>query len=191
MVRLITGFLLLAICGCGNVQPIAKATTPEIASVGDTVILDASATLLDRDATYLWTIDSAPSGSTATIANPRAAKTSFVPDLPGRYTCTVTVANEDFRDVTSIIVTVIPAVADGVTEVGVLVIHSVDTLLGWQIGRTLAEAADLVALEYPSLVTGWNDGTIIATLINVPIADTPHPELYRVVDWVVELIPAP
>ncbi|AMV70466.1 hypothetical protein JCM30471_24610 [Desulfuromonas carbonis] len=188
MLRLITGFLLLALCGCGNVQPIAKATTPEIASVGDTVILDASATLLDRDSTYLWTIDSAPSGSTATIANPHAAKTSFVPDLPGRYTCTVTVANEDFSDVTSIIVTVIPAVADGVTEVGVLVIHSVDTLLGWQIGRTLAEAADLVALEYPTLVTGWNDGTIIATLINVPI---PHPELYRVVDWTVELILTP
>ncbi|AMV70470.1 hypothetical protein JCM30471_24650 [Desulfuromonas carbonis] len=191
MVRRITGILLLALCGCGNVQPIAKATTPEIAAVGDTVMLDASATLLDRDATYLWTLDSAPSGSTATIANPRAARTSFVPDLPGRYSFTVTVSNEDFSDATSIVVTVIPAVADGVTEVGVLVIHSVDTLLGWQIGRTLDEAVDLVALEYPNLVADWNDGTVIASLINVPIADTPHPELYRVVDWTVELIPAP
>ncbi len=136
MCRLFSALLLLVFCGCGNVQPIAKATTPEIATVGDTVILDASPTVLDRDSSYLWTLDAAPSGSTATIANPNAATTSFVPDLPGRYTCTVTVTNEDFSDATSIDVTVIPAVADGVTEVGVLVIHSVDTLLGWQIGRT-------------------------------------------------------
>ncbi|QYF95378.1 PKD domain-containing protein [Massilia sp. PAMC28688] len=57
----------------------------------------ASAALsFDQDSgalTYSWAIDSAPAGSTATIAAPAAANLAFTPDVAGEYTASVTVSD--------------------------------------------------------------------------------------------------
>jgi hypothetical protein len=70
-----------------NVQPVANAGTSQSARVGETVTLNGSGS---SDAngdplTFRWAITSFPTGSGATIANPIAMITTFVPDLAGTY----------------------------------------------------------------------------------------------------------
>ena len=70
-----------------NVQPVANAGTSQSARVGETVTLNGSGS---SDAngdplTFRWAITSFPTGSGATIANPTATVTTFVPDLAGTY----------------------------------------------------------------------------------------------------------
>jgi hypothetical protein len=70
-----------------NLPPVANAGTSKSGIVGETVTLDGSGSH-DPDGdpiTYQWSFTSVPSGSTATIASPTSAVTSFVPDLPGAY----------------------------------------------------------------------------------------------------------
>jgi len=189
MIRKLGFLAVLFLSACGYPQPNAQVKNPDVVTVGKSVALDASGSYLDRDSTYTWTLDKAPYGSTAAIDNQHAKVTSITPDLPGQYQATITIANKVWSDSQTITITAIPELADGVTEVGVLVIHNQDTILGWQIGHTIDEAGTIIALQYPSLVTGWGDGSVKADIVNVPIADTSHPELYQVVDWNVELIP--
>jgi|GEM_PF-1892302 len=189
MLKTILYLSILLLAGCGYAQPIINTSSPDVATVGDTVTLDASKTVRDDDTTYTWTIDKAPYNSTATIDNPHAKRTTFTPDVVGRYEITITVANEVWSDTETITLTVIPELADGVNEIGVLVLHNEDTLLGWQIGYTLDEASQIIALEYPSLVDGWGEGGVVATVINVPVANLSRPELYQVVNWEVGLKP--
>jgi K319-like protein len=70
-----------------NVQPVANAGTSQSASVGEAVSLDGSSSSdANGDAlTFRWSITSFPGGSVATIANPTAMITTFVPDLAGTY----------------------------------------------------------------------------------------------------------
>jgi hypothetical protein len=70
-----------------NVQPVANAGTSQSARVGETVTLNGSGS---SDAngdplTFRWAITSFPNGSVATIADPTAMITTFVPDLAGTY----------------------------------------------------------------------------------------------------------
>jgi len=70
-----------------NVKPVANAGTSQSVNVGQTAILDGSASSdANGDAlTYSWSFISMPAGSQATIADPGASNTSFVPDLAGTY----------------------------------------------------------------------------------------------------------
>jgi hypothetical protein len=72
----------------GNVQPLANAGNDKAAVVGATVVLDGSgSTDANNDPlTFLWSFTTTPAGSGATILDPAAAQTSFVPDVPGLYT---------------------------------------------------------------------------------------------------------
>lgn len=70
-----------------NSPPIANAGPDQTAFVGQLVQLDGSgSTDIDGDAlTYMWSIVSAPEGSTATIQNPDSVKPTFRPDIHGDY----------------------------------------------------------------------------------------------------------
>jgi hypothetical protein len=70
-----------------NVQPVANAGTSQSAQAGETVTLNGSGSF-DANGdplTFSWAITSFPAGSGATIADPGAMITTFVPDLAGTY----------------------------------------------------------------------------------------------------------
>lgn len=60
--------------------------------IGSSVSVDASASLPmnDPDATFSWSFDSRPSGSSASFADPAAKSTSFVPDVSGTFVVRLT-----------------------------------------------------------------------------------------------------
>ncbi|MGF1526864.1 MAG: PKD domain-containing protein [Candidatus Competibacterales bacterium] len=67
--------------------PVADAGLDQAAALGDTVVLDASAST-DRDGPFLayhWEIVEAPAGSGATLDDPEAVKPTLTLDRPGTY----------------------------------------------------------------------------------------------------------
>lgn len=89
--------LALAACGGGadvtpaNQPPTAIAGPNQTVTLGDTVTLAGSGTDPEKDPlSYLWTF-TRPDGSGASLTNTKAATPTFVPDLAGVYTGSLTV----------------------------------------------------------------------------------------------------
>lgn len=81
--------------------PIADAGINQDAVVGSTVTLNGSATDPDGDElTYSWSITTSPSGSNATVTNANTKNASFVPDVAGSYTVTLSVSDGTHGTVT-------------------------------------------------------------------------------------------
>lgn len=82
-----------------NVKPIANPGTSQSVTVGTTVPLDGSgsADANGDTLTYQWTLSSVPTGSSASIADPDAKITSFVPDVAGTYVVQL-VVNDGYID---------------------------------------------------------------------------------------------
>ncbi len=91
-------YVLLALSACGdnssssdssseNYSPVADAGSDQNVNINDTVTLDGSASsdadgdLLD----FLWTIASAPGGSTSTLSDETAVNPTFTVDVEGDY----------------------------------------------------------------------------------------------------------
>ena len=81
--------------------PSVVVTVPDTARVGSAVTVTADATegsgTIDSDSGYLWTISSAPTGSSADIASGQGTDSAtFVPDRSGDYTitCEITDSND-------------------------------------------------------------------------------------------------
>ncbi len=76
-----------------NVTPVADAGLDRIVVVGDLVALDGSGSSdVDGDPlSYLWTLDAAPAGSLAAVADPTSVTATLEPDLVGAYTVSLTV----------------------------------------------------------------------------------------------------
>lgn len=70
-----------------------------------------------RSLSYSWTLDSRPSGSTATIPIGSAAQLSFTPDLPGLYTASLIVSDGPLKSAASFSVRVL-ASSSQTTELG-------------------------------------------------------------------------
>jgi len=80
--------------GNGNASPVVNTTINTSAAVGVQVSLTATATDPDGDTLqYLWSIISAPTGSTATLANADRPVSTFTPDLEGSYTVQLVVSD--------------------------------------------------------------------------------------------------
>jgi hypothetical protein len=94
-----------------NVAPVANAGSTQNVFTGTRVTLDGSdSTDANSDAlTYAWTLNSAPSGSTATLSSAAAVKPTFVADLAGSYVFTL-VVNDGTVDSAPATVTVTAAV---------------------------------------------------------------------------------
>ncbi len=70
-----------------NSVPVANAGADQTGVVGDTLVLDGSASI-DADSgalTYQWSLIAVPAGSGATLADPTAVMPSFYVDLLGQY----------------------------------------------------------------------------------------------------------
>lgn len=83
--------------GTLNSAPTGSAGTGKTMLLGETISFDEAAAS-DSDAsdslTYQWSITSAPTGSTAAIANSTSLTgASFTPDVPGDYTAQLTVSD--------------------------------------------------------------------------------------------------
>ncbi len=75
-----------------NSPPVANAGPPQTVNLGDTVTLDGSgSTDVDGDTlTYSWVL-TPPGGSLAVLSNPNVVKPTFVADVAGNYSATLTV----------------------------------------------------------------------------------------------------
>ncbi|MBI2876791.1 MAG: PASTA domain-containing protein, partial [Candidatus Tectomicrobia bacterium] len=71
-----------------NDSPTANAGPDQTALVGTLLTLDGSGSFdpNGQPLTYLWTLPSAPAGSSAALSDPTSATPTFTPDLPGLYT---------------------------------------------------------------------------------------------------------
>ncbi|MEM9388888.1 MAG: hypothetical protein AAGA02_00360 [Bacteroidota bacterium] len=96
---LIVGLLAFAGCGDDDEDPAptgltADAGPDQTVDLGETVTLAGSATDAAGGTVILtWAITSSPTGSIALITNPLVANATFIPDLAGSYTLTLTAAN--------------------------------------------------------------------------------------------------
>ncbi len=80
----------------GSYPPVAAVDRSQLLTLlGGTVTASAAASTAPSGNTlsFSWSIDSRPTGSTATIANPNQAALSFTPDVAGTYFATVTVSD--------------------------------------------------------------------------------------------------
>jgi hypothetical protein len=76
----------------GNVKPVANAGLNQIVNLGATVQFQGSGVDANLDPlTFLWTIDSMPSGSGATLVAPTSGTPSFVADRAGAFTVNLVV----------------------------------------------------------------------------------------------------
>jgi hypothetical protein len=71
----------------GNAVPVCDLRAPAAALVGEIVTLDASgSTDADGDSLgFTWSVNSRPDASSATLTDPMATVTQFVPDIAGSY----------------------------------------------------------------------------------------------------------
>ena len=78
-----------------DLTPTAIATAPKEAQLGAAVTLDGSASRDPENAplTYAWTLNSAPTGSTAALSSATAATPSFTADKLGYYVFSLTVSD--------------------------------------------------------------------------------------------------
>lgn len=178
---------VLTACGDDGLAPFARAGDDQVVNLGEVVQLDGTASSdNDNDTlTYTWSLTSVPEGSAATLTNQTTATPTFTPDLIGEYVAEVEVYDGDWATSDSVTVVVLPTEAVPADNVDVLVIHSIDTIHGWQVDELLSDAATIVQVEYPSLVDEWNAGTIEASIITVEIADAYHPERFWIDNWTV------
>lgn len=92
------GFAGFQILMNANSPPVANAGINQEGYIGDTIILNGSAST-DPDGdelTYLWSITAAPAGSTAILNGATTAQPSFVIDQHGSYTLQLIVNDGEF-----------------------------------------------------------------------------------------------
>ena len=172
-------------CSDSNLPPKANAGLDTIGAVGVAVELDGTgSTDPENDSlTYLWSIDSAPDGSTATIGQPTSATATITPDAVGEYVISLKVNDGEFNNVDTVTIRTfdigdLPATGD----VTVLVIHDETTIYGWQPQETASATDSIIRLYYPNLVERWTAGEIFGTEMLIPVSDALHPDLYTVIE---------
>ncbi len=111
--------LMLSACGGGadlmqaNRPPVADAGPPQTVTAGTLVTINGSGTDPDQDIlTYLWAFTK-PAGSAAALTNAHVATTIFLADIPGIYTATLTVNDQQVNSPPSTVtITVTPKPAE-------------------------------------------------------------------------------
>ncbi|MCL4504354.1 MAG: PKD domain-containing protein [Deltaproteobacteria bacterium] len=138
-----------------NSPPVANAGPPQTVTKGAVVTLDGSGSSdPDGDSlTYAWTFTSKPTGSTATLSDPTAAKPTFAADKTGNYVAQLIVTDSLGAVSGQANVTITSNLSgnyrlfwrngatgqnafwnmNGVTLTGTAMLPSVDAASGWQV----------------------------------------------------------
>ena len=97
-----------------NLQPVADAGDMQAVRVGDAVLLDGSnSSDANGDSlTYLWSLVSAPAGSSAALDDPTLEMPTFTPDVSETYVLNL-VVNDGFVDSLPSSVTITATTAEG------------------------------------------------------------------------------
>ncbi len=92
--------------GGGNQAPIARAGTAQSVTPGSTVTLNGSTSSDPEGAalTYAWALQ-APAGSSASLSSPAASQPTFVADVAGAYTASLTVSDGSLASSASVTIT--------------------------------------------------------------------------------------
>jgi hypothetical protein len=117
-----------------NAAPVADAGADGGTFVGQAVSLDGAASHdPDGDAlTFAWAL-AAPAGSTAALADGSTAFPTFVPDVPGSYTATLTV-NDAFGGVgTDTVALAVITAEDHAQDLVLCALNQVGALPPWQV----------------------------------------------------------
>jgi hypothetical protein len=131
---------------------VAEASGPNFASsTGVPITLRGSGSYESGGGmlTYAWSLSSVPSGSTAAIATPTAANTTFTPDKNGTYVVQLTVTDSAGAAAVSTVTVQVGAYA----PVPVISIPSVALLLGGQVADSASLSYDPAGLP---LTYSWS-----------------------------------
>lgn len=76
-------------------MPVANAGADQVRGIGAATLLNGRSSFdpFGKPLTYLWSLQSAPGGSAATISNPDTVLATFTPDVAGDYVFSLTVSN--------------------------------------------------------------------------------------------------
>ncbi len=117
-----------------NAKPVALAGENQSRLVGDTVLLDgtASSDANGDPLTYSWSFASMPPGSSAAFVDPTAPQTDFVADVAGSYTVGLVVNDGLINSDPSTLQVVVSADSSSVTD---LLQQAIDTINAMPLGR--------------------------------------------------------
>ena len=149
-----------------NQPPVARVGADQAVGIGATVTLDGSSSSDPslRTLAFAWTLQPA-AGSTATLSNPSAAKTTFTADVPGIYRAQLTVTAGGLSSQANATVGVWPAVAR-------LSHRVIDAAYSAALDRVIIVAADPSAL-YLFDPHGTPEATVALSFVPASVAVEP------------------
>lgn len=89
----------------GNYPPVAVVAQSQVSVLTGQAASDSAAASYSQTGnplTYQWSVDAAPAGSAAAIANPTSATLNFTPDVAGIYSLSVTVSDGSVSSIAAV-----------------------------------------------------------------------------------------
>ena len=140
-----------------DTPPVASiAALPAQTTTGSPISLDGSSSHDPNGGalSYRWRLESAPAASSAAIADPTAAVTSFVPDVPGSYSFSLTVQAADGLSSSPVLVSTVAQPPNSPPQIDSIVASSINPAVTTPV-QIVATAHDPDPGETATLTIAW------------------------------------